>query len=170
MKKYLLTVFGNFDSEKCEEIGRCMEPLVDSEHLKYQYRSGAVIFHFGSEFQMCDIHEFMDLLSPDLFDSFILSEWTDKVSVFMPDDLKEHLFDLDNDSEDMVLVPRSQNNKIEGIYDEDDEDDILTLLMNEVKRGLQTPSLDQLLDKMVDKGIESLTPYEKAILENYSKK
>ena len=44
------------------------------------------------------------------------------------------------------------------------------MLLNEIKKNLNTPSLDQLLDKMVEHGVDSLTPYEKAILDNYSQK
>jgi hypothetical protein len=49
MKKYLLTIFGDFNNHECEEIARCMEPLIDSTHLKFQYRNGVILFHFASE-------------------------------------------------------------------------------------------------------------------------
>jgi hypothetical protein len=39
-----------------------------------------------------------------------------------------------------------------------------------VKKNLQEPTLDQLLDKINEHGVNLLTPYEKAILDNYSKK
>lgn len=169
MKKYLLTVFGDFDSDKCEEIARCMEPLIDSEHLKFQFRSGTIMFHFGSDIIMEDIHEFMDLLAPDYFDSFVLCEWNDSVSVMMDEEMSLHLFDLDNDTDGVITVPSSSNHEM-GSYDEDDEEDIVTLLLKEVKKGLTVPSLDQLLDKITENGVESLTPYEKGVLENYSQK
>jgi len=54
--------------------------------------------------------------------------------------------------------------------DEDGEDDIMTDLMKQVKKNLQLPTLDQLLDKVVEHGVDSLTPYEKATLDNYSQK
>lgn len=169
MKKYLLTVFGDFDSDKCEEIARCMEPLIDSEHLKFQFRSGTIMFHFGSDIIMEDIHEFMDLLAPDYFDSFVLCEWNDSVSVMMDEEMSLHLFDLDNDTDGVITVPSSSNHEMSS-YDEDDEEDIVTLLLKEVKKGLTVPSLDQLLDKITENGVESLTPYEKGVLENYSQK
>ena len=56
------------------------------------------------------------------------------------------------------------------IDDEDGEDDIMTDLMKQVKKNLQLPTLDQLLDKVVEHGVDSLTPYEKATLDNYSQK
>jgi hypothetical protein len=170
MKKYLLTVFGNFQSEQCEEIAHCLEPLVDSTHLKFQYSSGVIIFHFESEIQMEDIHEFVELTSYPMYDSFILTEYNDNVSVFMTDDMKQHLFDLETETEGAITFDLVPKNRMDNYYDEDNEDDIVTVLLNEVKKNLQIPTLDQLLDKVVDNGVESLTPYEKATLDNYSQK
>ena len=95
MKKYLLTIFGDFNSDAiCKEVAMLLAPLIDSPSLKYQYTKGVLIFHFGSEMEITDIHEFLALISYDLYESFILSEYTDKVSVFMPKDIKDHLFNL----------------------------------------------------------------------------
>ncbi len=173
MKKYLLTVFGNFTSEKCNEIAQLMEPLIDSENLKFYFRSGSIIFYFGSNFQLIDVHDFLDMISDELFDTFILTEHNETVTVFMTDEMKEHLFNLEEESGEMVidLIP---NNKAQSIYDEDeDEDDISTILMNQIKKNLQniqSPSLDELLDKVSEQGIESLTEFELKTLNNYSQK
>jgi hypothetical protein len=173
MKKYLLTVFGNFTSEKCNEIAQLMEPLIDSENLKFYFRSGSIIFYFGSNFELIDVHDFLDMISDELFDTFILVEHNETVSVFMTDEMKDHLFNLEEESGEMVidLVP---NNKAQSIYDEDeDEDDISTILMNQLKNNLkniQVPSLDELLDKVSEQGIESLTEFELKTLNNYSQK
>ena len=173
MKKYLLTVFGNFTSEKCNEIAQLMEPLIDSENLKFYFRSGSSIFYFGSNFQLIDVHDFLDMISDELFDTFILVEHNETVTVFMTDEMKEHLFNLEEESGEMVidLVP---NNKSQSIYDEDeDEDDISTILMNQIKNNLkniQAPSLDELLDKVSEQGIESLTEFELKTLNNYIQK
>ena len=170
MKKYLLTVFGNFEEEQCEEIAHCLEPLVDSTHLKFQYRSGVIIFHFESEILMEDIHEFVELTSYDMYDSFILTEYNDNVSVFMTDDMKQHLFDLETETEGAITFDLAPENQEWTFDDEDGEDDIMTDLMKQVKKNLQLPTLDQLLDKVVEHGVDSLTPYEKATLDNYSQK
>lgn len=170
MKKYLLTVFGNFELENCEEIAHCLEPIIDSTHLKFQYRSGVIIFHFESEIQMVDIHEFVELTSYDMYDSFILTEYNDNVSVFMTDDMKQHLFDLETETEGAITFDLEPRNGFDMSYDEEDEDDIVTTLMNQIKKNLQVPTMDQLLDKISEHGVESLTPYEKATLDNYSQK
>jgi hypothetical protein len=170
MNKYLLTVIGDFKSqEKLKEIALAFSPLVDSPTLKYQYTKGVLLFHFASEMDMKDIHEFLELTSYELYDSFILSEMTDKMSVFMPQEYVDHLFNLEDNSEqneyDVVLIPK--NNAQHG--DDVEDEEFVALLLDEVKRHLKPPSLDQLLEKIKNQGIESLTPFEKGTLENYSK-
>ena len=100
----------------------------------------------------------------------ILTEYNDNVSVFMTDDMKQHLFDLETETEDAITFDLALKNRMDNYYDEDNEDDIVTVLLNEVKKNLQLPTLDQLLDKVSEHGVESLTPYEKATLDNYSQK
>ena len=170
MKKYLLTIFGEFKSnEICEEIAIALSPVVDSPNLKFQFTKGVLIFHFSSEMDMSDIHEYLEMTSYDLYESFILSEYTDKVSVFMSDENKKHLFDLEtnegNDSIEMVLVPRN------GVQymDNTEDDEFVALLLNDIKKNLKPLTLDQLLDKIKNGGVESLTPFEKGTLDNYSK-
>ena len=73
---------------------------------------------------------------------FVLCEWNDSVSVMMDEEMSLHLFDLDNDTDGVITVPSNSNHEM-GSYDEDDEEDIVTLLLKEVKKGLTVPSLDQ---------------------------
>ena len=169
MKKYLLTIFGEFKSnEICEEIAIALSPVVDSPNLKFQFTKGVLIFHFASEMDMSDVHEYLEMTSYDLYESFILSEYTDKVSVFMSDENKKHLFDLEtnegNSGIEMVLAPRNGFQ-----YIDDTEDEFVALLLNEMKKNLKPLTLDQLLDKIKNGGVESLTPFEKGTLDNYSK-
>jgi hypothetical protein len=169
MKKYLLTIFGEFKSnEICEEIAIALSPVVDSPNLKFQFTKGILIFHFASEMDMSDVHEYLEMTSYDLYESFILSEYTDKVSVFMSDENKKHLFDLEtnegNSGIEMVLAPRNGFQ-----YIDDTEDEFVALLLNEMKKNLKPLTLDQLLDKIKNGGVESLTPFEKGTLDNYSK-
>ena len=170
MKKYLLTVFGDFKTKTtCEEIAFAFQPIVDSAHLKFQYTNGVLIFHFASEMDMEDIHEFLEVTSHYLYDSFILSEYTDKVSVFMPSKIKDHLFDLDNcDMEfERIIVDKPDDSQFED--EMEDNDEFVALLLNQLRGNMKQPSLDELLDKINNNGVESLTSYEKGILDNYSK-
>jgi hypothetical protein len=170
MKKYLVTIFGDFKSDDiCKEIAISLSPVVDSPNLKFQFTKGVLIFHFASEMDMSDIHEYLEMTSYDLYESFILSEYTDKVSVFMTEENKKHLFNLDkndtNNGIELVLTPKN------GIQymDEDEDDEFVALLLNEVKNHIKTPTLDQLLEKIKNEGVGNLTPFEKGTLDNYSK-
>ena len=88
----------------------------------------------------------------------------------MTDDMKEHLFDLETETEGAITFDLLPENQEWTFDDEDGEDDIMTDLMKQVKKNLQLPTLDQLLDKVVEHGVDSLTPYEKTTLDNYSQK
>jgi hypothetical protein len=65
----------------------------------------------------------------------------------------------------MVLIPKNNTQHL----DDEDDDEFVALLLNEVKKHIKVPTLDQLLDKIKSEGVDSLTPFEKGTLENYSK-
>jgi hypothetical protein len=89
----------------------------------------------------------------------------------MPKDIKEHLFDLEGSTGDVEL--RLDMNRVKNNMDfsEEEEEDFVALLLEEMKdkKIFKKPSLDQILDKMLNEGSESLTRFEKDILDNYSK-
>jgi hypothetical protein len=129
-----------------------------------------MIVHFASELEPKEIYEFLEMCSENLYDSFILSEYNEKVSVFMSNENREHLFDLDGSKgtsgQEMIITI----NKDEEYFEDDDEEDEFTSkIIAELKRQLKPPTLDQLLDKINEKGYEVLSNFEKGILENYSK-
>ena len=171
MKKYLLTIFGNLENyEKQEEVVISLSPLVDSPSLKFQYGKEFMITHFASELEPKEIYEFLEMCSENLYDSFILSEYNEKVSVFMSNENREHLFDLDGSKgtsgQEMIITI----NKDEEYFEDDDEEDEFTSkIIAELKRQLKPPTLDQLLDKINEKGYEVLSNFEKGLLEKYSK-
>ena len=96
MNNYLLTIIGSFESDDvCKDIALSITPIVDSPNLKFQHAEGVLIFHFASEVSQEEIHDYVTSILFGITESFILTEMTDKVSVSMPKDIKEHLFDLE---------------------------------------------------------------------------
>jgi hypothetical protein len=172
MNKYLLTILGEFGSkEMCQNVALSITPIVDSPNLKFQHANGVLIFHFSSEIPKEEIYEYVRGVLYGIADSFILTIMTDSVSVSMPEDIYNHLFDLESaDGEmDMKLDMTRIKNNLD--FMEEEEDDIVALLLEEMKeKGLfKRPSLDQILDKVLSNGIESLSSFEKDTLETYSK-
>jgi L-rhamnose isomerase len=171
MKKYFLILLGDFKSEEfCKDVALTITPLVDSPQLKFQHSNGALIFHFASEVDQTEMYEFLSVSFFGLVSSFILTENTDNLSLYMPEDAKTHLLDLENASGDVSInIDLSKPNFFEDKFDEEDEDDFMALVLNRVKDKIKKPSLDQLLEKVGNKGVESLTPFEKDTLDAYSK-
>ena len=168
MKKYLLVLFGKFESDDvCQEIALTITPLVDSPHLKFQKSDGSLVFHFASEISQDEINDYIIGSLFDICSSFILMEYTDKVSLFLPDGLKKHLLDLENSNDEIhINITPSSRSMNDG---EEDDDDFVALLLENLKKDVKKPSLDFILDKIASTGFESLSQFEKDTLESYSK-
>jgi hypothetical protein len=92
----------------------------------------------------------------------ILSEVSDNMSVHMSEEIAQHLFDLESEIDESYDIPG-----LEGEIDF--SDDFAVQLLEEVRRQIKTPTLDDLLDKIKVSGVSSLSPFEKGVLETYSK-
>ena len=172
MNKYLLTILGEFKTkEMCQNVALSITPIVDSPNLKFQHANGVLIFHFSSEIPKEEIYEYVRGVLYGIADSFILTTMTDDVSVSMPEDIYNHLFDLESaDGEiDMKLDMTRIKNNLD--FMEEEEDDLVALLLEEMRESnvIKKPSLDQILDKVLTNGMDSLSPFEKDTLETYSK-
>jgi hypothetical protein len=56
-----------------------------------------------------------------------------------------------------------------SMNEEEEDDDFVALLLEGLKKNVKKPTLDYILDKILSNGPESLTQFEKDILESYSK-
>lgn len=172
MKNYLLTVIGKFNSEKmCQDLAISLTPLVDSPHMKFQHNNGVMIFHFATEVDKSEIFDYVSGILFGVTQTFILTEVSDNMTVSLPKEIKNHLFDLENvsDEVDMNIDMTQIRNNAEMFGDEEDEEDIVALLLGEKDDLVKRPTLDQILDKINSKGYQSLTPFEQDVLEGYSK-
>ena len=168
MRKYILILFGDFKSDELtKEVAMNLTPLVDSPHLKFQRTMGSIIFHFASEVSQEEINDYVWGTLIDVTNSFILSEYTDKMTLNFPEDVKKHLFDLEKNSEDLY-INMSINSSVKREMNHD-EDEFVALLLEQIKDKVKKPSLDFILDKINSEGLQSLTPFKKEILDSYSK-
>ena len=170
MKNYLVTIIGGVESkEMCQEIALSISPLVDSPNLKFQHKSGVLLFHFASEISKMEIYDYLNGILYGVSEAFILTEITDNVSVSMNDEMIGHLFDLENVADDVSMrLDMERVIKNEDFEEEEIDEDFISTLLSQV-HNIKKPSLDQILDKINTKGYEHLTPFERDTLENYSK-
>lgn len=172
MNYYLLSVTDDFASEgMCKEIALSISPIVDSPNLKFHYTRNQIIFSFGTETPKDEIFEYITGILHGLVEIFILTEVVDDFSISLPDDIKDHLFDLENVGENVTMkldMERIKKNLDFSFDDEDEDDDDIMSLIFKNKTTDPNPTLDQILDKLYSEGIDSLSSKEKNILETYS--
>lgn len=169
MKNYILTIFAPFDTEKeCKEVAISLTPIVDSPNLKFQHTKGSLIFHFQSEVSKEEIFDYVGGVLFGMTDAFILTELHDNMTLSLPENIKEHLLDLENSSEDVDLFIDMKLEKKNLNSMEDEEDEFVAILLEELKSKIKKPTLDFILDKILDVGYDNLTQSEKNILKSYS--
>ena len=124
-----------------------------------------MIFHFASEVSQVEIADFLVGTIEKYSTTFILTEINDNVTLSFPPHVLEHLLNLEdnNDCDIQIELPELEDE------DELSEEDSVMQLIKEMKKNIKKPTLDQLLDKIKEKGLSSLSPYEKEILDEYSK-
>lgn len=183
--KYLLIFFARFGNNKklLSDILGQFDSILSSKFLKYQEGDDFVIAHFETEETLKNLREFCSLVLDDTVGNYILFPYNKNVSLSLPEDFKEHLFDLENDMLNIELFDESFDKC--DIEDEEEEDDILSEIYKKnnkkhpleylLKTVFDTPqeeklSLDELLEKVQKNGLKSLTKKEKELLYDYSKR
>ena len=99
---------------------------------------------------------------------YFMTEFPDKLSCNLDDEDAQLLFQLENapqkqeDDEDIFQF-------IQFINDQDEEDDdLVQSLKDKYLLKSEEPTLDEILDKIHNKGISSLSIQEKSILNSYN--
>ena len=191
MDDYLLFVFGNLTVDGSQdEIASALLPITKNEKVKFIYGSYHMVVNLETDLPFDELKEYIyETLKSDMFEYFLMP-MSDKTSVKLPESMAEHLFDLENDTDkvhvftqldveelkkrdkqtdeelDLIINYFLSNSEFEFTSDdeEDEEDDLIKQVMNKPKQ----PSIDELLEKIVENGMDSLTLQEKQLLDEYS--
>ena len=171
MKNYLLTAVGNFESEEMSrDLAMSFTPIVDSPNLKFLHSHSVLMLHFASEVPKDEIFDYTTGIFYGITETFILTEIHDKMTVELPESMKEYLLNLNDNSDSPTTLDMNKIKSNHGFQDLEEDDDFVALLLDNTQWAIKRPSLDQILDKISSKGYESLTQFEKDSLEHYSKK
>lgn len=176
--EYLLYVFAKHDKQEkfvtflSEEIFI----MTNDNDIRYYYGPESVIFKFKSNEKTEDIGDYLNnILGCSGIVFFLQPYEKDKLYYWVDSTVNKHLFGIETIDE-MTEQDRKEfqhyifkNLELNDIKEDEEEDimnlkEFLTIDKNEV-----IPTLDEILDKINDKGIESLTKNEKELLHNYSK-
>lgn len=175
----LIISFTDFKDDHKHDVIMVVSPVVGSQNFSYLYRDGLFIFHFESEMSNNEIKSYVyDAFYGHKIAGIFVSE-TDNMSVYLPNDDEKWFFDLSNENSELNLSSVNMTNVKNGSEgfsildfledDDEDNDDDVKKIIRDAKKKIQIPTLDDLLEKIYDKGIETLTKDEQQILKTYIK-
>jgi hypothetical protein len=179
-KRYMLFIFGDFtEMEKfIEDISYQLITVVSSEYLKFNYGEFGVVLHFRTKELFMELKEYVDMCLNGVVEQYFLMEATENVDIKMERKLKRDFLNIDGVKKETKTKgvqkdelsdekKKRMNSMMEFIFPLT-EDMIKNPFLKEEKK--EKPTVDQILDKISEKGIESLTEEEKQILDNYGKR
>jgi hypothetical protein len=172
---YLLFVYYDNsveDSEKkTNEIAVTLADHMTSGQVKFMYGENHAIFHFGCKGDFQNVSDVLVFISEEItgFQYLLTKKSRDFSSNFEEDNL-EHLMSL-RDVKPKNHKPTQPKINYDFKPNDGGKDfmDIADIILNFKRKEICNLTLDELLDKISDMGLESLTEVEKQKLEEYSK-
>jgi hypothetical protein len=187
LTKYILFVFAKNDNPKefTEQIAEELCVISDTPNLNFYFGPESSVFTISTLDSYEDVKDYVDMILGVGEIMYILLPYTpDKMSYGLPEKISKHLFNdgisdfmseksLGSEPNEFEVRKMIQeqirdnfNLNIESFdfeYDEDEWTDI-----DEIKNKQRSPSLDELLEKIKEKGLNSLTEKELSQLNKYS--
>jgi hypothetical protein len=187
LTKYILFVFAKNDNPKefTEQIAEELCVISDTPNLNFYFGPESSVFTISTLDSYEDVKDYVDMILGVGEIMYVLLPYTsDKLSYGLPEKISKHLFNdgisdfmseksLGSEPNEFEVRKMIQeqirdnfNLNIENFdfeYDEDEWSDI-----DEIKNKQRRPSLDELLEKIKEKGLNSLTEKELSQLNKYS--
>ena len=180
---YMLFIYGDFSESEnlIQELSGQMLTLVSSPFLKYTYGEFGVVFHFRSDELFSELKEYIDMVLNDITEQYFLIETTaNGVDIKMSKKLKKDFLNVDDDAKKEetktgeINIESKLNERREELRNFTFEflmpEDLSSILQTDTKVKVVEPTVDEILEKITEEGIESLTETEKEILNNYGKR
>jgi hypothetical protein len=178
--EYMLFLYGDFaESEKItEDITLQLVTITSSEYLKFTYGEYGAAIHFRSKELFSELKEYIDMVFNEITDQYFLVEIKGNYDIKMPRKMKKDFLNIDGivkkeETRNGTINVEEEKNRINNIKNFSFEMFLPILDENEFlrnrKQEIIEPTVDEILDKIAEKGIQSLTESEKNILDNYGK-
>jgi len=177
---YMLFIFGDFDEQEnlATNLSSQLLTVVSSPFLKFTYGEYGVVFHFRSNEVFSDLKEYIDMGMSEITEQYFLMEVTKNVDIKMPRKLKKDFLNIDGEEKkkDTKTGEINVEAKIKERREELRNFTFEFLMPADFNQMVQKnepeylPTVDEILDKISEKGIDSLTETEKEILDNYGKR
>jgi len=180
VKKYILFMFGNWKSVEENQlvvtnIKEVMETIIVGDEFSFVTGDNVIIMCLNSKLQFEEIDNILHKFLISNITAFFLMVKPRKLGFRLEDTLKSHLFGLKNKKIKKHIDPRVAEELSKQLKM------MMSHRMREIKKVLDTPSqlsnknnlrkpftVDSLLDKIIDEGLESLTEKELEFLDKYN--
>jgi hypothetical protein len=184
LTKYILFVFVKNDNPKefAEQIADELSLVSDVPNVNFYFGPESSVFTISTLDSYREVKEYVDMILNVGEIMYILLPYTsDNLSYGLPKDISEHLFNdgvcdymsetpLKSELNDVEVRNMIRNHineefflNLDEFIDEDEDDEI-----RKIKSRRHNPSLDELLDKIKENGLNSLTEKELSQLNKYS--
>ena len=176
---YMLFIFGDFDEQEnlATNLSSQLLTVVSSPFLKFTYGEYGVVFHFRSKETFSDLKEYIDMGMSEITEQYFLMEVTKNVDIKMPRKLKKDFLNIDGEEKKKENKTGEINveSKLKERREELKNFTFEFLMPADFNQMVQKepdylPTVDEILDKISEEGINSLTEKEKEILDNYGKR
>lgn len=180
--KYILFLFDKHEKqdEFVTEIAQEIAILTDDNNISFFYGPEASVYTFISDDDLPTVTEYVEIVL-SIFNAtyFLLPYTNDNMSFGLDKDVAEHLFgeskpdkmtEIDNDItklNDFGGIMLNFNSEMMEMFNEE-EDEIKQIIRLNNKKRLH-PTMDEILEKISEKGYSSLTKKELDLLSQYSK-
>ena len=178
VKKYLLFMFGNWKSIEenqlvVSNIREVMETIIIGDEFSFVTGDNVIIMCLKSRLEFDEINNLLDEFFTTHITAFFLMIKPRKLGFRLEKNLEKHLFGLEGKKSNKYINPKVAEEITRQLKS------VMAHRMKNIKRILESPirvennlrkpfSLDTLLDKILDEGIDSLTKQELEFLNKYN--
>jgi hypothetical protein len=172
--EHLLFAFGDYkEGEPTIKLIIDFVSQISKTDVKYQFGESGLIVNFTTKLNTEELSQFFETNLTKLTAMFFVFPVTDDMILSMDEDIHNHLFGETDKKSDKDMLKFTIDITDIPIFGDGDTtnpmEKLFSILSQPQKTKVHIPSLDELLDKISEHGIESLTEKEIEILNEYSK-
>ena len=169
---YTLIVLEKGKEKDVIEIAEDISIVADTETVKYFFNDTHHIYTFKTDESFGILKEWSEMILGDRAEGYFLLPYeVTNSSILLPKSVKEHLFESDEEEIEENNVVEKMNEKLREefgymfkempIFDDEDE-------ISKIRNQKRKKSLNEILDKIYDEGVDSISNEEKEILTQIS--
>jgi len=164
---YLLTILKTptEDPNFVVQLMRYLEPIVETDGKYVQYDNGLLLYNFDTKLDNTGLRDYLKGIVETFNCFFTLSEINDNTAFCFLEGQELFLYGPEIELEKTPFIYEMDFMTTDTDDEDSDEDEVVQKLMQKFKYKEPEPTLDEVLEKIYQKGISSLSIQEHSILK-----